>query len=85
MNSFPIASDAWPHHWWFLIFPLLWLVVIALVVRFCLLRRRGAGCWSRGGRPGRAEDILSERYARGEIGDDEYRTRRERLRGDAAT
>jgi putative membrane protein len=28
-----------------------------------------------------ARDVLDERYARGEIGADEYRTRRETLRG----
>jgi uncharacterized membrane protein len=31
----------------------------------------------------RARGILAERYARGEIDDDEYRTRLDRLRDDA--
>jgi putative membrane protein len=76
------ASTAGPDHWWFLLFPLAWLVVIALVIRFVLMRR-GWGCWSRAGWPGdRARGILAERYARGEIGDDEYRTRLDRLRAD---
>ena len=58
------------------------VLAIALVVRFVFMRR-GWGCWSRAGRPGdRARGILDERYARGEIGDDEYRTRAERLQGD---
>ena len=86
MNSFLLASDGWPHHWWFLLFPLFWLVVIALLIRFVWMRR-GPGCWGRGDRPGpeRAQGILAERYARGEIGDEEYRTRLERLRADAQT
>jgi putative membrane protein len=78
-----VADEAWPHHWWFLIFPLFWLVVIALLIRFVFMRR--GGCWSRGSSPHRAQGILAERYARGEIGDDEYRTRLERLRADAQT
>jgi putative membrane protein len=86
MNDFLLASDAWPQHWWFLFFPLIWLVVVVLVIRFAAMRW-GAGCRGRGrdGRPGpeRAQGILAERYARGEIGDDEYRTRLDRLRTDA--
>jgi putative membrane protein len=84
MNDVLFASDAWPHHWWFLFIPLLWLLVFFCVVRFVLLRRGGA-CWSRGERPGRerARGILDERYARGEIDDEEYRTRLSGLRADA--
>jgi putative membrane protein len=84
MDTFLLAGDAWPHHWWFLFFPLFWLVAFALVFRF-VIARRAPGCWGRGDRPGpaRAQGILAERYARGEIGDDEYRTRLERLRADA--
>jgi putative membrane protein len=81
MNLILFASSG-PHHWWFLFFPLAWILVIALLIRFVFMRG-GWGCWSRAGRPGeRAHEILAERYARGEIGDDEYRTRRERLRAD---
>ena len=79
-----LADEAWPHHWWFLIFPLIWLIAIALVIRFVCMGR-GARSWSRGSSPRRAEGILAERYALGEIGDDEYRTRREHLRADAQT
>ena len=78
------ASTDGPEHWWFLFFPLIWIVAIAVVIRFVFMRR-GWGCWSRAGWPtgDRARGILAERYARGEIGDDEYRTRLDRLRGDA--
>ena len=83
MNDVLFASDTWPHHWWFLFFPLFWLLVFACLFRFVFWRR--GGCWSRGDRPGpqRAQGILAERYDRGEIGDEEYRTRLDRLRADA--
>jgi putative membrane protein len=82
MDDFLFASDDWPNHGWFLLFPLVWIVVIALLIRFVFMR----GCWGWGRRggpwPDRARGILAERYARGEIGEDEYRTRLERLRAD---
>ena len=86
MNTFVLASDSWPHHWWFLFFPLVWIVVIALLIRFVFLRR-GGGCWGGPGPrgPRGPQGILAERYARGEIGDDEYRSRLDRLRADAQT
>jgi putative membrane protein len=84
MNVFVLASDEWPHHGWFLLFPLLWIAVIALLVRFVFLR---GGCWGFGRHggpwPDRARSILAERYARGEIGEEEYRRRLEHLRGEA--
>ena len=85
MNDILLASEAWPHHWWFLLFPLFWLLVFVCVVRFALLRR--GGCWSRGERSGRerARGILDERYARGEIDGEEYRSRLDGLRTDAQT
>jgi putative membrane protein len=54
---------------WFLIFPLFW-VVVALTALY-LFRRRGPA-WHR---TSSAEDILAERYARGEISVEEYRQR----------
>jgi putative membrane protein len=79
-----LASTDGPDHWWFLFFPLAWLIVAIVVIRFVVMRR-GWGCWPGGGRPGghRARGILAERYARGEIGDEEYRTRLDRLGADA--
>ena len=62
----------WTHGWggpWFLLFPLFWLAVVVTVV--LLFRRR----WSTYG-PGRAaEDALGERFAKGEITEQEYRQR----------
>lgn len=54
---------------WFLLFPLFWIVV--LFTAFWLFRGRG-GRWHR---TSSAEDVLAERYARGEITAEEYRQR----------
>jgi len=67
-------------HWWFAFFPLLWFGVILLF--WSLFWRRGR--WHHhhgwhGGGPS-AEQVLGERYARGEITEDEYRQRRAVLR-----
>ena len=63
---------AWAHGGgpgpWVLLFPLLWLAVIVGLV--LLVRRR---CGTDQLRSGRA--VLAERYARGEITEEEYRTR----------
>jgi putative membrane protein len=70
-----VATLATDHHdgppWpFFIVFPLL---VTALVVFFITSRRNNCGR-----RSGTA--VLAERYARGEIEADEFRTRREELR-----
>ena len=53
---------------WVLLFPLFWLAVIAGLV--FLFRRRWGTDHLRSGRA-----VLAERYARGEITEEEYRTR----------
>jgi putative membrane protein len=53
-------------HWW-IVFPIFWLLLIAVAV--ALFWRRGR---HGGGSPRR---ILAERFARGEISADEYRER----------
>jgi putative membrane protein len=60
------------HHGWFLwpLVPLLWFTFFVLFFVFVVRRRRG---WWDGRRSG--ESVLAERYARGEITDDEYRAR----------
>jgi putative membrane protein len=69
-----LAHAGWDGGPWFLIFPILW---IALFLTLILMWR---GRWgSRDGRPS-AESVLAERYARGEISEDEYRQRRNVLR-----
>jgi putative membrane protein len=66
----PAGRDG-PGGWW-VIFPILWFVLVAcLVTAFVVLgRRRGRLSGQRAG-----ERRLAERYAAGEIDDDEYRTR----------
>ncbi len=66
----------WGPVWWPL-FPLLWLGVFLLVGRFFWRGRRGGGPGARAS----ADSVLAERYARGEIGEDEYRERLEVLKG----
>ncbi|HJR45800.1 MAG TPA: SHOCT domain-containing protein [Actinomycetota bacterium] len=75
----PVLADHMHHDhggWW-PIFPIFWILLF--VGLFWLARRRGA-C-----RPhrhyGSGESVLAERYARGEITENEYRERREVLRG----
>ena len=73
-NLFALTTDSdWHHHgaWWFP-FGLLWLVLLAALI--WLTVRHG---W---GRERRATDILAERYARGEISSEEYRTRLDELK-----
>jgi putative membrane protein len=65
----PLFAD-WHHghdHLW-IVFPILWLLIAALVV-FWLVRR------ARRGPTDSARRILGERFARGEISADEYRER----------
>jgi putative membrane protein len=56
-------------HWW-IVFPIVWLLLAALAV--ALFWRRGRGPHDGGDSPRR---ILGERFARGEISADEYRDR----------
>ncbi len=59
---------------WMWIWPVVFLVVAALIIRALVApahQRNGAKT---------PEDILKERYARGEIDKDEYNTRRAELR-----
>lgn len=73
-NIFAFTADSdWHHHhgvWW-LPFGLLWIVLLAALVWFAV----------RHGRPREhtATDILAERFARGEISSEEYRTRLDEL------
>jgi putative membrane protein len=67
---------AWPWiaPFWFLF----WIVLIVLVVRFVFWRR---GSWCGPGRGWKGPDqILAERFARGEIDATEYRSRLDTLR-----
>jgi putative membrane protein len=63
-----IAPDGWGGPW-FLFVPLLWF---AFFVAVAVLFRRRWGGWRRWNP---AEDVLAERYARGEISAEEYHQR----------
>jgi putative membrane protein len=72
-----VASDHWRHDGWFPWFPLIPLFFVGIwVFLFAFVFRRR---WRMGGGPS-AEDVLAERYARGEIDEQEYRQRRTVLR-----
>ena len=77
-----VAHPGWgPGPWWF-VFPLLWFLLFASVVFLVARRARrggGPGGWRATGPDPVA--ILGERYARGEIDEQEYRTRLAVLRG----
>ena len=66
-----IVLAALGHGWgagpWFLLFPLFWLTVVVLAIVFT---RAVGTCTRRIG-----EALLGERYARGEITEEEYRQR----------
>ena len=65
---------------WFWIWPVLMLAGLILLgyVAYRLVQGRSEGGSSAG--PSSARQILDERYARGEIDEEEYRRRREELR-----
>jgi putative membrane protein len=74
MNTFTLLiADANGHHghWW-IVFPILWLSLLAFAITVWWRRGRSAG-----GDPARR--ILGERFARGEIDVDEYRRRLSQL------
>jgi putative membrane protein len=71
-------SDDWGHPWWPL-WLLVWAALIGLAI-WLIARRR-----DRHHDPlDRAREILAERYARGELTNDEYRERLAELRSDSS-
>ena len=68
--------------WWFLLIPLFWILVFALLFAFVGRRwRRSAPPWVAANAPGRsAESTLAERFAQGDIDETEYRARLEVIR-----
>lgn len=77
---FSLIANHWNDHHdhdWFPFFPVIPLFFVGVwVVVIVTLRRRWAGAWPR--RSG--ESVLAERYARGEIDENEFRQRRDVLR-----
>jgi putative membrane protein len=84
-------GNGWGMGWMWFIGPLILAGIVLLVV--VLLRGNVTGGPGGGGdlpqprrsrgEHGRAREILDERYARGEIDDEEYRDRLRHLRGEA--
>lgn len=64
--------------WWW-VMGIGWLIFLALIVVLAFALARGYR--SANGTRRSAHDTLDERFARGEIDEDEYRRRRETLRG----
>jgi putative membrane protein len=74
-----LANGAgWGPGGWWPIFPIFWLLLWGTVIFFLVRGRRNWGRWHEGQS---AESVLAERYARGEIAEDEYRERLSVLKG----
>jgi putative membrane protein len=76
-----LAAD---HNWdgpgaWWPIFPILWLLFVAVIIATCVRFGRRHRTYS-GTRAGEAK--LAERFAAGEINEQEYRERRSVLKED---
>jgi uncharacterized membrane protein len=69
-----LATSDWDHHWWWPLWPFFWAVLIGTVV-WLIVRRRDR----RHGPLDRAQEVLAERFARGEISGEEYRARLDEL------
>lgn len=83
-------AGPWGAGWWFLLIPLFWFLVIALV--FAIFGRRwrraaaegGYGPYGRVSPARQAEATLAERFAKGDIDETEYRALLEVIRTNAA-
>ena len=80
MSALPLMHEAWGGWPWLApLWILLWIAVIVTVI-FLLSRRGGWWCGPRS-RAGRGpQEILADRFARGEIDATEYRARLDTLR-----
>ena len=84
----------WGAPFFFFLIPLFWILVIALIIGLVGRSRRrrwaeagyGPGHWGPWGASGAAsaETVLNERFARGDIEEQEYRARLEVLRANSA-
>ncbi|MGH3677659.1 MAG: SHOCT domain-containing protein [Mycobacterium sp.] len=63
-----------------IVFWALLITAVVLLVRYLVSASRGSGVPPTAAGPGSAEETLAQRYARGEIDDDEYRQRLTLLR-----
>jgi putative membrane protein len=72
------GPGAGPFGWLWLLIPLFWITFFVLLFVFLGRRWRRGGPWQMHGTS--PEQTLGDRYARGEIDEQEYRTRLEVLR-----
>ena len=83
-------AGPWGFGWWFLLIPLFWILLFAVL--FGIFGRRWRRAAAEGGygpygrvTPARqAEATLAERFAKGDIDETEYRARLEVIRANAA-
>ncbi|WP_431247451.1 SHOCT domain-containing protein [Leifsonia xyli] len=73
--------------WWWIFIPILWILVFALIFGFAgrrwrqaAMARGGDNGWGPRGAARSAEQTLAQRYANGDIDEQEYRARLEVLR-----
>ena len=82
------VAPFWP---FFFIGPVMFLIIVALLITLIVRRRRywggpwqaapgGGAPWMRGAQSRSAEQILADRFARGDVDETEYRARLEVLR-----
>ena len=80
MSALPLGHETWGVWPWIApLWILFWVVVIATVIRV-LGRRGGRWCGPRVGAERGPQEILADRFARGEIDASEYRARLDTLR-----
>lgn len=83
-------AGPWGFGWWFLLIPLFWIALIAVLFAIFGRRWRRAAAENGYGPHGRlspvrqAETTLAERFAKGDIDETEYRARLEVIRANAA-
>lgn|SRR5690349_10410062 len=83
-------AGPWGFGWWFLLIPLFWILIFALLFAFFGRRWRraaadgGYGPYGRVAPARQAESTLAERFAKGDIDETEYRARLEVIRANAA-
>jgi len=71
-----LADHGWAGGWhgpWWVIFPVLWIVIAGTVIWLVERKRRPSSIMDR------PLEVLADRYARGEIDVNEYRTRRDEI------
>jgi len=82
-QSYGNHPHGWGGGWGMMLGPVAWLVFMAVAVALVVLLVRWLAGGERGERPSRPArkplDILEERFARGEIDEEEFRRRKEAL------